>query len=270
MARPLNFAVIADAHTQGGNLKYLPSIIDRINALKPAPDFVVSLGDCVYGLRENDVLADVQAYHREIGRLHAPHYYALGNHEIEPIEELACLEWEALLRAWKLPGRWYSFQQCGFHCCVLDSWLSLQLPQFAEALRAQLEWLARELEQTDQPVLVFTHEALGFQQSDCQHWVEEDNRNFWPPGNPLAGLLEAHSHKVVGVFEGHKHKSLHRRHSGIDWHLFGAGFQHEGQFAQVFIRESGEYYVRAHPDRGAQDAQETIQQTYGERSVVLG
>lgn len=262
MRRTISFAVIADAHTQGGDLKFLPSIVDRINALPQRPSFAISLGDCVYGLRENDVLADVRAYQREIARLVFPHYYAIGNHEVEPIEVFGNLTWEQLLKAWALPGRWYSFDCGGFHCCVLDSWLGLQEERYAAVLAEQVQWFADDLSRAQRPVLVFTHEALGFQQCDCQHWIDTDNPNFWPPGNAFEKLILKHCEKIIGVFAGHKHKSLHKTIGPTTFHLFGAGFLHEGQFAQVFIKEDGGCLVKAHPEHCWQNAEETLQQTY--------
>ena len=105
----LSFVVIADAHTQGGNLKFLPRLVERIGSLPHPPDFVVSLGDNVYGLRENDVLADARAYEAAVRQLPHPHYYVVGNHEAEPAEEFGQFAWAQLLDAWHMPGRWYSF-----------------------------------------------------------------------------------------------------------------------------------------------------------------
>ena len=293
MNAPLSFVAIADAHTQGGNLKFLPRIVDRINGLAlgagsgcgagaqalpppPAPatepgaaqvralqpDFAISLGDCVYGLRENDVLADVRAYQAEISRLRLPHYYGVGNHEIEPIEVFGNLTWEDLLAAWELPERWYSFDVRGFHCCVLDAWLSLQKPRYAPVLERQVQWLAADLAASSGPTLIFTHEAIGFQQPDCPHWVAENNCNFWPPDNPFLELILAHRSRILAVFEGHKHKSLHKVIEGVSFHLVGAALRHGGQIAQVTVAPDGECRVQALPEWGYQDAGKTVQQTY--------
>jgi hypothetical protein len=247
----LNFAVIADAHTQGGDLKHLPRLVDAIAALPKPPDFVVSLGDSVYGLRENDVLADAQAYHEQIQRLPCPHFHVIGNHEAEPVEEFGQLMWAQLLAAWQMPGRWYSFDCRGVHCVVLDSWLALTEPRHASTLAQQAAWLREDLARSDGPVFVFSHEGIGFEQSDLEEWVQTDNRWFWPAPNVLESILEEHASRIVGVFEGHKHKCLWKQRGGITYHLIAPAYQHGGQFAQVFVGAGGEWRVQAHPDGGA-------------------
>lgn len=267
MSQTLNFVAIPDAHTQEGNMKFLPAIVTQVNALRPRPDFVISLGDAIYGLRHNDVVADVRNHRTVIDGFAVPHYYALGNHELEPIEDFGNLGWEDVATHWGLTERWYRFDCRGFRCYVLDSWLSLQEPRHAAVLAAQCEWLAEELAGAAGPVVILTHEALGFGQEDCRHWVETDNRNFWPEDNPLVELICRHAEKVVGVFEGHKHKSLHKHWRGVTWHLLAASFQHGGHFAQAFVTADGRWFVQGHPERHEQNEECTLQQTYGERAA---
>lgn len=254
----IDFVLIADAHVQDGDARALPGIIDRINALDPLPRFVVSLGDNIYGAPHRDGPADMRLYHFHIQRLKCPHYYVLGGHDLEPVEVFHQLTWPELLAIWELPGRWYSFDQGPLHCCVLDSWAHLQ----PELLAEQLTWFADDLATSTAPLLVFTHEALGFQQSDLPLWVDEDNRNFWPPGNPFETLLEAHSDRLLGVFAGHKHRCLHKCQNLIDYHLVAPAFRHGGQFAQVTLELNGHWAVHAHPPSRPQGPEHDIQQSY--------
>ena len=265
----INFVVIPDAHTRTGTLVFLPQIVDRINALDIQPDFVVSLGDNVSGGEDHEVLADAVAYEREISRLKAKHHYVIGNHECIPVEVYKLLTWEQLLGAWGMKSRWYSFDIRGFHVCVLDGWVALQGDAFADDFRREREWLVKDLQATDKPTIVFVHQAIGFQQQDCQEWIDSDNRKFWPPGNFLEVTLEEHARKIVGVFEGHKHKSIVKTQSGVVYHQMGASHVHNGQFAQVFIDpDTREYFVLGHPEVASQNYQQNIQQTYGERRVM--
>ena len=267
--RVLNFVVIPDAHTLTGNLRFVPQIVDRINALELQPDFVMSLGDNVSGGKEHQVLQDANAYHREIARLKAPHYYVIGNHECIPVEVYKLLTWEQLLSAWEMDSRWYSFDIRGFHIIVLDGWISLSSSHFADDFERQQEWFLQDLQATTRPTVVFIHQAIGFQQEDCQHWIDTDNRKFWPPGNFFETTIEAHADKIAGVFEGHKHKALWKTRNGIAYHQMGASHAHNGQFAQVFIDPvTRKSFVQAHPEVGRQDSIQTIQQTYGDRSVL--
>jgi len=249
----LNFVAIADAHTQAGNLKHLPRLVDQILALPDPPDFVVSLGDNIYGRPEQDTPADLRLYHRQIQRLPCPHAYVIGNHEAEPVELFRQLGWEELLGIWGMPGRWYSFDCRGVHCVVVDSWIGLLQPDQADTLGRQVAWLRDDLARTEGPVLAFTHEAIGFEQADLPEWVETNNGWFWPTGNVLEQVLRDHADRLLGVFEGHKHKCLWKRRHGVPYHLIAPAHQHEGQFAQVFLGTDGQWRMQGHPDLGPAD-----------------
>ena len=268
-ANIVNFVVIGDPHTYTGNPVHIPQVVERINALEIQPDFVISIGDNVAGGEDHKVLEDAKVYHDYMSQLKAPHYYVIGNHECIPVEVYKLLTWEELLGAWEMDSRWHSFDIKGFHCIVLDGWISLRSETFAEVLKAQQEWFLSDIESTTLPTIVFIHQAIGFQQADCPHWIETDNRKFWPPGNFFERTIQEHADKVVGVFEGHKHKSLWKTCCGVVYHQIGASFMHNGQFAQVFIdRETRRFFVLAHPERDERDDGWEIQQTYGDRSLM--
>lgn len=267
--RIVSFALIPDAHTCTATLRYLPGIVDRINALDPPPDFVVSLGDNVSGGEQDKVLEDARRYHSEIARLRAPHYYVIGNHECIPVEVYRLLTWGELLEAWEMQERWYSFDLAGLHVIVLDSWSPLLTARYAEVFERQKAWLTADLAATELPTLIFLHEAIGFQREDLQDWIDTDNRKFWPPRNFLETAFEAHADKIIGVFEGHKHKSLWKTLNGVTYHQMGASHAHDGQFAQVFVDPAiRAVFVQAHPEVAQQDPAATIQLTYGDRSLV--
>ncbi len=265
----INFVVIGDPHTYTGNPRNLPQTIERINALEIQPDFVISIGDNVSGGEDHDVLADAHVYHDLISQLTVPHYYVIGNHECIPIEVYDLLTWEQLLTTWEMDSRWYSFDLKGFHIVVLDGWISLGSDAFADVFAAQQQWLTSDLEATALPTIIFIHQAIGFQQADCPDWMETDNRKFWPPGNFFEQTIQAHADQVVGVFSGHKHKSLWKACGAVVYHQIGASFMHDGQFAQVFIdRTTHRFFVLGHPERHERDDGWEIQQTYGDRSLM--
>jgi hypothetical protein len=263
-ASVLSFVVLADAHMYTDHPAFVPATIDKVNALPFPPDFVISLGDNVAGGQDHRVLQDARDYAAHVGRLRVPHYYAIGNHECIPVEVYKLLTWEQLLGTWGMSGRWYSFDVKGFHVCVLDSWSPLQ----GTALMAeQLAWLGKDLQAATQPTLIFAHEALGFQQADCQDWIETNNRKFWPAGNEFEQVFAAHRDKLIGVFSGHKHKSLHKVLDGVTYHTLGANFLN-GQFVQVFVDSQRRWFVLGHPERHQPDEKCETQQTYGDRSLL--
>lgn len=258
----LNFVVIPDAHLQTDSDHFVPETIEKINALEIQPDFVMSLGDSVYGAAHHQVLQDVRRYAGFVSRLRAPHYYTIGNHECTPVEEYGLLTWEQLLDAWGMSSRWYSFDIKGFHICVVDNWSGLQ----ADLLERQWEWLRRDLAASRGPIVIFAHEALGFQTGDCQHWIDTANRAFWPAGNEFERIFESHSDRIAGVFTAHKHRSLHKTLAGVTYHTLAANFRN-GQFAQVFMDSDGGWFVQGHPEFASQSPEFDLQQTYGDRSL---
>ena len=267
----LNFVVIPDAHTYTGNLRFVPGIVERINALPLQPDFVMSLGDNVSGGKEHEVLADALAYHECVSRLKAPHYYVIGNHECIPVEVYKLLTWDQLLGAWEMDRRWYGFDVKDFHISVLDGWISLRSAQFADVFEAQQEWFLADIAATEKKTVVFIHQALGFQQADLPDWIATDNRKFWPAGNFFETTIEANADKILGVFEGHKHKSLYKTQAGMTYHQLGASHTNNGQFAQVFIDgATGAWFVQGYPEvaPSEQDPKAVQQITYGDRSVM--
>jgi len=265
----INFVAIGDPHTYTGNLVNLPQVVERINALAIQPDFVISMGDNIAGHEDHEVLADAGVYHEQMSRLRAPHYYMIGNHECIPVEVYGLLTWEQLLGAWEMDSRWYSFDIKGFHVVVLDGWIALGGEAYADVFAAEQQWLLSDLAATDLPTIVFIHQAIGFQQADCPDWIATDNRKFWPPGNFFEQTIMAHADQIVGVFSGHKHKSLWKSWGTVVFHQIGASFMHDGQFAQVFIdRTTRRFFVLGHPERAERDAAWEIQQTYGDRSLM--
>ena len=105
MDAPISFVTIADAHTLTGNLRFLPQIVEKVNALPIQPDFVMALGDNVSGGKDHNVLQDAIDFEACYSRLKAPRYYVIGNHECIPIEVYKLLTWPQLLGAWDMKSR---------------------------------------------------------------------------------------------------------------------------------------------------------------------
>lgn len=168
-----------------------------------------------------------------------------------------------------MPGRWYSFDVRELHVCVLDSWLALAAPERQTELGEQIAWLADDLARPHPCTAIFTHDALGFRQADLPCWVADNNRGFWPPGNPFERVIEAHGEQIAGVFTGHKHRAHWKQAGRVTYHLMGPSHRHDGQLAQVFIdTNGGGFCVRALPSARPQSASHDVQQSYGDRDLV--
>ena len=267
-AEIVRFATISDAHVRNGDMRFVPDIVNRINVLKPLPDCVVSLGDNIYGRTSEDLLADAQDYHAEMARLQVPHYYVIGNHEAAPIEERRAGTWQQLLATWEMPGRWYDFTVKGVHFIVLDTWRGLNETQYRETLDEEITWLKRTLAASSLPAVLLLHEAIGWEQADSPHWIATDNTNFWPEDCAFERVIAANSQRLLAVFEGHKHKSLFKVQHSVPRHLVSASFLHDGQFARIFLATDRRCLVIGNPKRDTQNAEERIQQSYGEWSLL--
>ena len=282
--RVMSFVAIGDPHASG-EMAHLRSIVQRINKLELQPDFVMVMGDNAGLDNDKDVMKDIVAFEKLCSQLRAPHYYTLGNHEAIKVSN-RLLTWEELLAACKMESRWYSFDVGDFHICVLDGWICMNSQGYGKnagkahqvldpanvptpVFKEQQEWFLRDLASIKKKVVVFIHQAIGFQQQDLQCWIDVNNWKFWAPGNFFEATFGANRDKIVGVFEGHKHKALWKIKSGIIYHQIAAAHSSHAPFAQVFIDPLlGTFYVKPHPELGNQNADSTIQQTYGDMNVM--
>jgi 3',5'-cyclic AMP phosphodiesterase CpdA len=169
--RSLRIAHITDVHIldKANAQTYFARVLKEINGMDDKPDFIINTGDTV--MDENKQTREtVQARWDVWERITKAENKltiksCLGNHDVwyGPDEKLDA-EYKTDRRYGKqwaidmliMPGRYYSFDQKGWHFISLDSIngeTGYQLDQ------EQLSWLANDLQQIDRttPVLVFSH-----------------------------------------------------------------------------------------------------------------
>lgn len=208
------FAIIADSHTMGSKnprmKTRLQAAIREINALSPAPDFVMYMGDAVH-----DGSPEQFKYFEEIiARLKPKTYYIPGEHDWY-------LDMGEYYQTHLIKGQVpYSFDHKGAHILALnginfnDFWSARQLtPEERMAVagtlnhampgpfrlgKAQLDWLEKDLANVpkDAPILVFTHPPL-------YHYYRP--WNFWTEDAPDAHAI-LKPFRNVQVFHGHVHQ----------------------------------------------------------------
>jgi len=137
-----------------GNVKTadrLEQAVSEINAMNPAPDFVVVTGDILL-----DNAVGYPLYEEIISTLNVPWLTAFGNHD-KPA---------GLAHAARVFSEWghseyYAFVHKGYWFFVLDGVQDIR-PNFAEFTPTQLQWLQVLLEQTtmDRPQTFFLHHDL--------------------------------------------------------------------------------------------------------------
>lgn len=214
-------------------------------------DFVVELGDFKDLQTGPDGKPDKEATvarAREIESAFAAfkgsRYHVLGNHDLDILErdELASLWPNA---AQSRHGWHYSFVRGGIRFVVLDpnhtpdgkpfsksiqwKWQECALP------KEQLDWLAKELADSEEPVIVFSHERL-----DADPSVPHALRNA-----PAVREMLERSKKVLAVFQGHDHSGALSTVNGIPYYTLRAmcSGANANSFAEVTIFPDGRILV---------------------------
>lgn len=143
-------------------------MVSRLNA--EAPDFVVSLGDLIF---EGNTATEDQArewfsvYQNAFSSLQMPVYEAVGCHDVVGIgsDNLHNTDFaygkDLFVQRFGEDGRtYYSFDQAGYHCIVLDPNDLVNGDQVFQLPEAELQWLDEDLGAVakDTPLLVFFSE----------------------------------------------------------------------------------------------------------------
>ena len=226
-AQDFTFAVLADSHTMGNRnpvMKLrLEAAIRQINALNPAPDFVMYLGDAIH-----DGTPEQFKYFAEIiAGLKPPVYFLAGEHDWY----LDMGEYY-LDRFIRRPAPYYSFDHKGAHIIALhgsnlnDFWTVRRLtPEERMHIagtvndigqgpfllgKAQLDWIEKDLAKVpkDTPLLVFNHTPLYRYFRPWNLWIED--------AEEIQALLKPF--KTVQVFHAHVHHLVEHAIGNIRFH----------------------------------------------------
>lgn len=197
----VRFGIIADLHQDFtfDAPQRLQAFINEMNHLKP--DFILELGDFCCPIEKNKVIADIW------NGFPGPKYHVIGNHEMDQ----KCTR-EQVVSFWGMAGRYYSFDQNGFHFIVMDG----NAPNPANPQERypagidddQMNWLSADLAKALLPTIVFCHQ--GF-----------DNTAIRNRESVRILLENTHSRngngKVVAVFSGHFHQDYYNFINGIHY-----------------------------------------------------
>ncbi|WP_260706615.1 metallophosphoesterase family protein [Edaphobacter flagellatus] len=197
----IRFGVIADLHHDFtfDAPRRLEAFVREMNELKP--DFILDLGDFCCPVEKNRNIVDI--WNGFPGTKH----HVIGNHEMDQ----RCTR-EQVVDFWKMPGRYYSFDQNGFHFVVLDGNdpdprnPDERYPAGIDS--RQLEWLRGDLSSTKLPTIVFCHQ--GFDNSAVRN--RESVRILLENTHSREG-----NGKVVAVFSGHFHNDYYNLINGIHY-----------------------------------------------------
>ncbi len=196
--------VIADLHHG-----LAPTALTRLEAFmdavaKKLPASILQLGDFNYGDPDSEVCTNLWK------QFSGPKHHVLGNHDMDKFGK------DHMLERWGMPHRYYSFDQGGFHFIILDrnnlkidgKFTAYETANFyvdgkyrGFADDEQLEWLADDLDKTNLPTIVFSHQGLGM--PDQVYPPPEANR---PIENVLANANRSRTApRVLACLCGHHH-----------------------------------------------------------------
>ncbi|PYM95170.1 MAG: metallophosphoesterase [Candidatus Rokuibacteriota bacterium] len=206
-----SFAQISDTHigfkgqANGDPTATLQQVVDRVNALRPAPAFVLHTGDQTHGQKAGafDTVAEILK-----GLKTERIFYVPGEHDV-------FLDGgkEYLGRYGKgtVGGRgWQSFDYQGSHFVGLVNVLKYKGEGIGALGEDQIEWLENDLAplSPSTPVVVFSHVPLWAVYPQWG-WTTED------AGRALAHLKRFGS---VTVLNGHIHQVLQKVEGNISFH----------------------------------------------------
>lgn len=187
----LNFGVCADVHkdVMHDADERLQEFIDKANAKNS--DFVIQLGDFCTPKDTNRAFLSIWESYPE-------NYHVIGNHETD-----GGFSKQEVIDFWKMPKPYYSFDKNGFHIIVLDGNDKNPSPDRAPGYsrfvgKEQVQWLKEDLQTTQLPCLVFSHQSIEKNTDGLEN--RKEIRALFENENKKAGF-----NKVIACFSGHHH-----------------------------------------------------------------
>lgn len=137
-------------------------------------------------------------------------YHVIGNHDMD-----GGFSREQVVEYWNMEGRYYSFDLQGFHFVVLDGNDVDPSPArpsgYARFIgREQLSWLEKDLDDTELPTFVFSHQGLDNDLGGIFNGTQ--SRLVLERANERAGFQKVHA-----AFSGHHHQDYYNQINGIHY-----------------------------------------------------
>lgn len=169
-AGPLRLAVIADLHhgLAPDALRRLQAFVDVARG-RDGLDAVIQLGDFNYSQPASRECVDL------FNQLDPPKLHVLGNHDMDKCDKAAAMKF------WGMKARYGAISMRGYRFVTLDLnhfRKDGELHEYANgnyfapgascnwADPEQLDWLAQELHRSKEPVILLSHQPLGFAEPD--------------------------------------------------------------------------------------------------------
>lgn len=215
----LRLAVITDIHygpdkkTRLGS--HAPRLVDEfVRAVnRRAPHAVIELGDRVSSFSPTLDKAHMRDLRTQFNQMAAPLYCLPGNNDIR---NLSIADNELIM------GRSMQSQSVvmnGYRLLIWAPNVNTDTPEGLFIAPGDMGWLRRQLVQSREPVLLFTHVPLDNMEEDDRAALAYDgsaNRSYYPEGPRVRRMLEE-SGKVVMCIAGHRHTSRYREINNIHY-----------------------------------------------------
>jgi len=225
--RPLKMAVITDVHhgLAPDSLARLKAFVDAVE-LRPDIDLVLQLGDFCHPEPESrDFLAQWR-------RIKQPKIHVLGNHDMDKGDKALAM------KNWGMPSRYGSVVHGGYRFVTLDLnhfKKDGQLVSYSNgnyftdnathnwADPEQLDWLAKELRDSKEPVVLLSHQPLGF---------AEPGQTIPPEQLEVLNIVKQSDSVLVSMF-GHLHVDRLENYQGLPCYCVNSAsyFWYEGMQA---------------------------------------
>lgn len=201
----LRFAHISDTHYAPPDYDRPPSrfnpvhgvtaLIKQVNALTPAPDFILHTGDVAYDPYP-DIYDEIKT---AFTAFEAPLMYVPGNHD-----HTATLQTALMGRTDPTVPLYHAEERGGIRIIYLDSNDGDTPPPAGHIGAAQLDWLREQLAVDERPLVIAVHHPLvgtGFSE-----WYDEFMRT--DNGDEVHAVLVTAQERIRGVFYGHVHQNI--------------------------------------------------------------
>lgn len=203
-AKTTKIGIITDLHhdVMHNGYERLAVFVNQMKAVRP--DALLQMGDLAYPDVKNKAVIDL------FNNAHPVRMHVIGNHDTDAGHtKQQCIDY------WGMPARYYKKDINSIRFIVLDG--NDKKPDYKSGYpsyinKEQVIWLERELQLTEKPVIIVSHQPLAGS-------LEVDN------AAEIRQILSRHSTKVMLAINGHTHIDSHHFIDNINYvHINSASY----------------------------------------------
>ena len=221
--RPVNNGSRIDRKLTHLALPILQKMTDEINTSKP--EVAVFCGDYVEDFNNHDEdLKNMKFIWDKMKDIKVPFYGCVGNHDLRSMQSRT--EIEQILG---YEHSTFSVDVNGYHLVVLGTFVNNELGNEEGGIYKtqfisddDLNWLKKDLEATNKPVIVFCHFGVAEDDMKGNWWFSELPETALLGNRKELKQILQDSNKVIAVFSGHQHWTKFLTENGINYYVVGS------------------------------------------------